>query len=141
MAQIFRSHQSKEDGRSWERFLEVIILDQTLVAISAEMKSDEMNCDCKRILNLRADANENIYNALFASSFQCFRDFILLYWYRFCCIGQNSLTLTNFETCISRAFDAIAPPLQVVCDQQVEMNDKKKSFCQEHARSNLLYAR
>ena len=83
MAQIFRSHQSKEDGRSWERFLEVIILDQTLVAISAEMKSDEMNCDCKRIPNLRADANENIYNALFASSFQCFRDFILLYWYRF----------------------------------------------------------
>ena len=26
----------------------------------------------------------------------------------FCCIGQNSLTLTNFETCISQAFDAIA---------------------------------
>ena len=32
----------------------------------------------------------------------------ILYWYLFCCIGQNSLTLTNFETCISRAFDAIA---------------------------------
>ena len=52
----------------------------------------------------------------------------ILYWYLFCCIGQNSLTLTNFETCISRAFDAIAPPLQVVCDQQVEMNDNKKKW-------------
>ena len=58
MTQIFRSLQSKEDERSWERFLEVIILDQTSVAISAEMKSDEMNCDCKKILNLRADVNE-----------------------------------------------------------------------------------